>query len=586
MEDQLTFIKCINKCRNSSAPYGDVINLPLAKARIMEAMGNVEIIDEKVNPHFLNDSDYLYRCKFQPRRMTRVAWIQNYSKNGGAEISNFNAIRIGRNLGFDIIGYAIDDEDSFDAIKFADIVIVNNLHASGKEALLKKLYDLKKPWIKYEHDMQEEELEIFERSTLNVFISPMQMEYYISKVGEKIRWKSIYLPLAIDVSQWNAEEVKRIPESVLVPTYRKCQKNLATFMKSCPQYTYYVIGSPIPVGKNVVRIPQTDYAKMPDVYKKYQIVYHQPDIRWAGERVVFEAILSGCEVITNDNVGHTSWDFNWKDRDTLLKILPEAIYSFWRHVDAIVNNGIVPFGFNKTEGKKKTVSIVTRCMNRKLMLEQSIKTWIKIKEISEIIIVDWGAREDLSDLLALDDRIVILQCLHQKFFEMGRTRNVGVRFCKSDFVFMVDADVYFHDNNSVGKIIDKVVNGKLRDKVFITCGNDSCGGTSIIEKSAIDLVNGFVEGLPHWGQDDQDLYKRLCKSGYCRIIITGSDFLHIEHDDKLRFQNFKISDEKPLDELSASNKVRLARIDHEKRQCVPIKCNVIRKSGIEKDVVL
>lgn len=88
-----------------------------------------------------------------------------------------------------------------------------------------------------------------------------------------------------------------------------------------------------------------------------------------------------------------------------------------------------------------TLSIVTRCMCRKSFLDQTLPTWIKLKEPQEIIIVDWGMTEDLTDLLLLDPRITILQIPNRQFFNAGASLNIGVDYAGSDIIFHIDSDI-------------------------------------------------------------------------------------------------------------------------------------------------
>lgn len=344
MEQEIRSVKCLVTCDNMSIIRGDGCYLPLAKARVLQANGSVKIIDKiNLSTQEEGDTDYLYREKYSKRRLTRVAWVQNYSKNGGAEISNFVAVRAGRRLGFDIVGVIIGSSNySERLLDGADVVIVNNLHSAGKADLLGWLYKTKKPWIKYDHDRCESELEIYKRSRLNVFLSPDHKNHYVDLCGKEIEGRSICLPLAFDVDQLKLSTVGHQPGTVFVPCYGKCRISTASFIRENPQYSYFLAGDVRPANPSMAKITtlgNIGYSKIAEHYQKYEKVLHCPDDFTAGDRVLFEAVLCGCDVITSAKAGHSSWTFDWRDERVLRPILDRALYEFWREVEKVADNG-------------------------------------------------------------------------------------------------------------------------------------------------------------------------------------------------------------------------------------------------------
>ena len=93
----------------------------------------------------------------------------------------------------------------------------------------------------------------------------------------------------------------------------------------------------MPNCDNVERLGDLDYVAMHELYHKYETVWHSPEKPCAGDRVIFEAVLSGCKLITNDNVGHMSWGFDLNDQIALRKRLKAAIYDFWHLVERVAN---------------------------------------------------------------------------------------------------------------------------------------------------------------------------------------------------------------------------------------------------------
>lgn len=319
--------------------HGDFVHLPYPDARGLAASGHVRIVDpEYVATREEVDVDYLFRSGWSPRRLTRTAWVQCFDKTGGAEISNFNAVRVGTKLGFDVIGVQLGGSGlNMKAIESCDVVILNNLHGSEQERrqIFDYLESSGKPYVKYDHDCYEEFLGVFQKSALNVFLSPMHQKFYEDRCGQEIAAHSVALPLCFDVSYWK-KEGKHEPGTVLIVAFGKCQDNAAKFIEENPGLRYFVAGGLCPAGANVVRLDSVDYLKMPDIYSQFETVHHCPCGPCAGERVLFESVLSGCKVITNANAGHSSWSFDWRDPVKLRAILSRAPYQFWALVDGVL----------------------------------------------------------------------------------------------------------------------------------------------------------------------------------------------------------------------------------------------------------
>lgn len=329
-------VKCLTLDAALSGMSGDTVHIPLQTARMLQGMGKVKITDDKV-PAIVNlDTNYISRRAFSPRNLTKVAWVQNYDKNGGAEISNFTCINKGIDFGFDIVGVVINNGFDTKIIDKADIVVVNNLHNENKNRYINYLTQSSIPYVVYSHDCFEENQTLFKKAMLNVFISPLHKQHYVDLCQSEIESKSITLPLAIDPEKWNHNTNGRIKNSVFIPCYKKCSNEVMKFVKINKQYQYTTIGGPYD-GIDSDTIPKQDYMDMCKLYPRFEIVLHTPNAKTAGERILFEAVLSGCKVITNKNAGHSSWEFDWWNESTLRQVLPKAITDFWKAIDKVVN---------------------------------------------------------------------------------------------------------------------------------------------------------------------------------------------------------------------------------------------------------
>jgi hypothetical protein len=278
------------------------------------------------------------------RGFTKVAWIQDFTKVGGAELSNFRVVEVGRDCGFDIIGVGPRDVKK-NVLDTADLLVVNNFFEFSQDTfdtIRKYLFEYRVPYVKYEHDHRELRREnisraLFNASILNVFISPKHKKDHEHILDADS--KNVELPLAVDPSLYPYKE--GLDDGiVLLPVPRKYGKILEQYVMTYPKLKYLAVGPlkhrlPVPVEL----LQRVEPKKMKDYYHRAGRVVHYPEDRWAGERVVFEAMLCGCRVEANEHTGHTSWD--WFDTDTpteLRERLTRAPYEFWRAVDGVASN--------------------------------------------------------------------------------------------------------------------------------------------------------------------------------------------------------------------------------------------------------
>ena len=343
-------VECQWKSKEQIAAHGDKVYLDLTMARRLEAQGELIILGrqdgESMTPPIkeMGDKDYLYRLGFNDKEpLTRIAWVQDYHKDGGAEISSQVVVAIGHKLGFDIVGITTENFNE-NALNECDFVVLNNCFEFDEKQFntLQKtlLGSNKKPYVKYEHDHREMLLRKpigerwFQEAKKIFFISPAHLQRHIDCFGEWVKEKAVVLPLAIKEERWKAVEgIKRRPGSFLIPSYNKARIYSDEFINGNPDKEIAAIGHTGPLKINM--LAERDVDKMPAVYSEYETVVHLPDKAGSGERVIFEAILCGCKVITNSNGSHSSWPF-WQDEKVLREKLTAAPFEFWKIISELV----------------------------------------------------------------------------------------------------------------------------------------------------------------------------------------------------------------------------------------------------------
>jgi len=275
----------------------------------------------------------------------RVAWVQDFLKVGGAELSCETAVRVGRALGFgvDVITGETPVEIFDKILKSARLAVINNiigLSTPHHKVLIEHIWDKNLPYIKWEHDHRELlrpyfSRKLFHLSRMNVFLSPLHLENHM----QKLSIEGVALPLAIDPDQYQADSsVERKPNTALVCNVRnfKTWNNLQKFIRDHADWEFWILSGngSLPVeGGNVRRIPKVPPNEMPKLYSQVEYVVHLLDGYGAGERVVIEGALCGAKIITNERVGHASWGWEWNDRDFLSSQLIQALRDFWKIVE-------------------------------------------------------------------------------------------------------------------------------------------------------------------------------------------------------------------------------------------------------------
>ena len=82
-------------------------------------------------------------------------------------------------------------------------------------------------------------------------------------------------------------------------------------------------------------------------------------------------------------------------------------------------------------------------MNRNENLRKALATWIKIKDLNEIIIVDWSSDTPVSETITdvKDERIKLITVKGQKRWVLSWAYNLAASLVSYDKVLKIDADV-------------------------------------------------------------------------------------------------------------------------------------------------
>lgn len=296
----------------------------------------------------------------QGKKCPEILWVQDTEKIGGSELSSKQTIRVGRKLGFDI-GITTPLNFSWESLHKAKLIILNNIwfFNNSQMGLLKRvMFEYQIPYVKYEHDSRhiqdESRIEfarrLFLHSKCNFFISPKHLKNHQKHIYDMS--PTHVLPLAIDPDVFKHNpKIKRINKTV-VNAAGKLHSNkglmpVLSFASSFPDHeitihteTYSGLVQLFKNIKNVTIKPKVKNEELPDIYSASEYLVHLPVTFGAGERVLIEAALCGCKIISNEMSGHMSWPWMGKepDIDLIREKITKAPYEFWKIIRKIIES--------------------------------------------------------------------------------------------------------------------------------------------------------------------------------------------------------------------------------------------------------
>jgi len=317
-------------CKQPGKILGECMQL-LTPERIVKEVRNLLAIPEPVKVAFIHDVSLDYP--------------------GGAEISSKRVVDVGREMGYDIQVFSMENNKNefYNLAKF-DLIILSNIWGFDFERMDGILDSIKKvPYVKYEHDhrsldklaegkypIDDVAKPIFQNSILNVYVSPQHKKDHEETFGP-----GGYLFLApVDVDKYRpVPGIERKLNTALVGVPRKhfnvvgyrptndAGLELRTFMEEHPHITVDFLYQGVPADS------------MPELYSRYEYFIHLPQGGWACDRMPLEAALCGCKVITNEKSGVLSWGKDLSDVESLRDWLSNSPGPLWEEIGKLLNRG-------------------------------------------------------------------------------------------------------------------------------------------------------------------------------------------------------------------------------------------------------
>jgi glycosyltransferase involved in cell wall biosynthesis len=162
-------------------------------------------------------------------------------------------------------------------------------------------------------------------------------------------------------------------------------------------------------------------------------------------RMVIEAKLLGCELVTNEHVQHAqeNWFANGTP-ETISEYLQNSPVTFWDGVKSIIDKKITISGYTQTRN----------CIEQDYPWKESIESMLGFCD--EVVVVDGGSTDETyNELLAwaqAEPKLKPFQCIrdwNDKRFALfnGAQKAVARDKCTSDFLWQVDIDEVVHEND-------------------------------------------------------------------------------------------------------------------------------------------
>lgn len=193
---------------------------------------------------------------------------------------------------------------------------------------------------------------------------------------------------------------------------------------------------------------------------------------------------------------------------------------------------------------KGNVSLVCCVMNREFMLMTSLFSWLRFKEIGEIIILDWSSKKDLSWVLDVDDRIKYIRVEEEEHFNISQAYNLAIDHATKDYVLKMDVDYILNPYYNF------FLTNPIKQESFY--GGISEGfnpekpmfaflcGILYIKKEDFYKAEGYNENYQGYGHEDHELYETLEKLNLKRLgVACDYSVMHTPHPQNFRTCNYK-----------------------------------------------
>lgn len=177
-------------------------------------------------------------------------------------------------------------------------------------------------------------------------------------------------------------------------------------------------------------------------------------------------------------------------------------------------------------------SLLTVCMNREENLLASLKSWIQIPELNEIVIVNWSSDENYYEKINEFKKyktIKFVNVLNESYWILSHAYNLGAMFIEYDKLLKIDCDVKLNK--------DFLKCHKLTENNFFTGNWKTAKDENEVHLNGQFLCytkdyydnSGFNELLLCYGYDDTELYDRFINNKLQQNFFDLNTLTHQPH---------------------------------------------------------
>lgn len=184
--------------------------------------------------------------------------------------------------------------------------------------------------------------QLFLQSAFSVFQSPKHLELHQKFYGAAIQ-DNLIMPPNVQIQHLQTKTNKR---KCFMPffgelNYLKGGDAFIEFALQHPDYRCEVYGNNKlhrEIPSNVVFKAPIENKKVLEILSETEALLCKPVWPEPSGRLAAEAFLSGCRLITNENLGTASFDFYPDNPEKAKRAIAESIPSFWQKVSQIIPN--------------------------------------------------------------------------------------------------------------------------------------------------------------------------------------------------------------------------------------------------------
>jgi len=163
---------------------------------------------------------------------------------------------------------------------------------------------------------------LFNKSVLNIFLSPLQGRLFFSYMSTLDKTKVFYSPSPIEVEKFTYTGPKEELYIAVAGSGNDFTKGIDLIRQEFGGKNLIVLGSDTKVS----------YEKMPKWFKRAKYFVAKPRVVEGFCRAAAEAYVANCKLIVNNNVGFTEYKWPFEDREYIITQLKNSPVEFWKKV--------------------------------------------------------------------------------------------------------------------------------------------------------------------------------------------------------------------------------------------------------------